>query len=143
MGIVGTTIAGMALPTATSSPLPVGGAYTNGVPSWPSAMAPGIGEYTKAMSYAWWITFFELIMIIGSFVVITSKPEYRYGLTGLLAVLTATTFFYTSEIFNAPAGIYALTHTTDYKMIVRAHPRRPGASQSLHCALLPCACDVT
>ena len=33
------------------------------------------------------------------------------GMTGLLAVLTSSTFLYTSELFNSPVGIWAMTHT--------------------------------
>jgi len=42
------------------------------------------------------------------------RPELRYGMTGLLAVLTTSTFLATSELYNSSFGIYALTHTVDY-----------------------------
>ena len=50
----------------------------------------------------------QFFVIVLSFVCITSKPELRYGMTGMLSVLTASTFLYTSELFNSPFGIYAV-----------------------------------
>ena len=76
---------------------------------------------------------------------IVKAPGLRIGATGLLAVLTASTFLASSEIFNAQNGIYAMTHWASLHKIVipTASKLGGGASRCRHAPLAPpCAADA-
>jgi len=75
-----------------------------------------LGTYAygvNSTSYAWWVTFFEIVTLVLALVAVYAVPDLKLGLVGLLAVLTSTTFLYTQDVYNDTFGIYALTHTTD------------------------------
>jgi hypothetical protein len=70
---------------------------------------PSFSIYSS-QTYAWWLVAFQLITLCVAAVSIFYKPRYALGTAMLAGVLAASTFLYTSELFNSPAGIYALTH---------------------------------
>lgn len=57
------------------------------------AFAPG----GRALSYLWWITFFQFVGILLAGAAL-SKKELRIGAVGLFAVLTTSTFIYTADV---------------------------------------------
>jgi len=72
----------------------------------------------KSVSYAWWIMSFEIFVLAVSLATIVQIPSLKNGATGLLAVLTTITFFYTSSVYNSSYGIYALTHSLTQDIII-------------------------
>lgn len=55
------------------------------------------------------------------------KKELRTGVVGLFAVLTASTFIYTADVFSAPkTGLFSLTHDKDLKIVVPNSDSNPA-----------------
>lgn len=48
----------------------------------------------NSISYAWWITCFQIVCIVLGLAAVT-KPAFKHGVSALFAVLTTTTFLYT------------------------------------------------
>jgi hypothetical protein len=76
-------------------------------------LAPGSSKsiFTgNAYSYGWWIVAFQFFGLIYAAYATLAAPAKRLGALGLLTVLTTSTFLFTADVLNAPAGVYAWSH---------------------------------
>lgn len=71
----------------------------------------------NSLSYAWWIVCFQLFMLVLGAVSLV-KPAMRIGVTAMFAVLTTSTFLFTSNMYNAPNGIFSFSHDQAMKIVV-------------------------
>lgn len=85
------------------------------------------------MSYAWWITIFQLFGLVISAAAI-SMPAFRFGAAAMMAVLTTSTFLYTgarcfqfslSRFFLAAASSRVLLDAADLRFSQCPNWRQP------------------
>lgn len=85
----------------------------------------------RALSFLWWITSFQLFGILLS-AAAHFKPSLRIGSAALLAVLTASTFAYTYDVYSDSLGIFALTHNSSLDSFVPTKDNMPGRLYSFY-----------
>jgi hypothetical protein len=75
------------------------------------SLSSGKSMFTGASySYGWWIVAFQLFGLLYAAYATLAAPAKRLGALGLLTVLTTSTFLFTADVLNAPAGVYAWSH---------------------------------